>query len=372
VHPFRIHIPEEDLADLGRRLSATRWPDTQLESGWESGVSLDFMRELVDYWRDDYDWRAAERALNLRHHYEVELDGQRLHLIHEASGEASGGFPLLLLHGWPGSFHEFSKLVERLQAVPDAFDLVIPSLPGYGFSGPGRPGMNPRAIATLFGNLMERLGYARYGVQGGDWGASIGTHLALQRPTAVAGLHLNYIPGSYWPPPGGPAPTPQEQAFLREADSWEEAEGGYLGVHATRPRTLGLALDDSPVGLAAWIVDKLRAWSDCEGDVLRRFTRDELLTHVSIYWHTKTGASSLQIYRESRLDPLRLGEGEAVVVPCGVAHFAREAPFPVRSWIERGYDVRRFTTFPRGGHFPAWEEPDLLASDLVEFFSDLR
>jgi pimeloyl-ACP methyl ester carboxylesterase len=256
----------------------------------------------------------------------------------------------------------------------DAFDVVVPSLPGYGFSDPpAAPGTNLFRIADLFAELMTALGYERFGAQGGDFGAGVATGLALRHPARLIGIHLNYVPGSYVPDLSAPPPiSTEEEASLADGRRWWDEGGGYAHEQRTRPLTLAYALNDSPAGLAAWIVEKFREWGDCGGDVHARFTPDELLTNVTIYWVTQTIGPSMRLYRETVLRPLRFAPGERVRVPAGIARFAREEPFPPRSWVERGYDVRRWSEFDRGGHFAAMEEPELLAADVRAFFRPLR
>jgi len=286
------------------------------------------------------------------------IGDQQIHFVHERARTGSG-LPLIITHGWPGSFAEMVKIIPMLTdpeahggATDDAFDVVAPSLPGYGFSAPPRQtGMNAFAIAEIWAELMAGLGYDR-----------------------VLGLHLNYIPGSFQPPhdPSGQDITEEERAFLATRAAWVEEEGAYGSIHTTRPQSLAYALNDSPAGLASWIIEKFRSWSDCEGDVERAFTRDELLTNVSIYWFTQTIGSSMRLYWESRQRPLRFAPGERVRTPCAVAHFPKELPLPPRSWVERVYDVRRWTKMPKGGHFAALEQPALLAQDIRVFFRSLR
>jgi pimeloyl-ACP methyl ester carboxylesterase len=289
--------------------------------------------------------------------------------------------PLIITHGWPGSVLEMLGIVPLLGdpvahggSAQDAFDVVVPSIPGYGFSErPTVPGTSNSAVADLWTGLMDRLGYPRFAAQGGDWGAGISTWIARKAPERLLGLHLNYIPGSYRPWVENEASlSAEERAFLADKAHWGEEEGAYGHLQATRPGTLGIALTDSPAGLAAWILEKVRAWADCDGDVESRFSLDELLANVTLYWVTNTAASSVRLYRESTLTPLQLGPGERIRVPMGFAHFPLEAPSPPRRWVERGYDVRRWTEMPRGGHFAAWEEPELLAQDIREYFRPLR
>lgn len=380
LRPFRIDIPQEVLDDLQAHLARTRWPDEIEGAGWEYGASLAYMKELVAYWRSGFDWRAEERALNTFSHFRAEIDGAGIHFLHER-GKGPDPLPLVLTHGWPGSFLEMLKILPLLTDpaghggdAADSFDVVAPSMPGFGFSDrPTRPGMNLFRIADLWARLMAGLGYPRFAAQGGDFGAGVSTCLGLAYPERLVGIHLNYIPGTYRPHLTPDAVLAEEERrFLEDADRWYEAEGGYSHIQKTKPQTLAYGLNDSPAGLAAWIVEKLRGWSDCGGDVERCFTRDEMLTHVTLYWVTETFHSSTRLYAEGRRAPLHFREGEVVRVPCGVAFFPGEEPFPPRRWIERGYRVARWTDMPRGGHFAAMEEPELLARDLRDFFRPLR
>ena len=290
--------------------------------------------------------------------------------------------PLVLTHGWPGSFIEMERLIPLLTDPAahggdpaEAFHVVAPSLPGFGFSPPpARPGVSSREIAEFWRALMAGLGYRRFAAQGGDIGAAVSVWLARLFPDSVAGLHLNFIPGSYRPALAQPASpiTADEQAFLDRTASWAAAEGAYIAIHATKPQTLAFSLTDSPIGLAAWIVEKFRAWSDCDGDVERCFSLDSLLTDISLYWFGDSLTASLRLYKENRLRPLAFDPGERVTPPLGVALFPREIAMPPRSWVERVLDVRRWTHMPDGGHFAALEQPELLAADIRAFFRPLR
>jgi pimeloyl-ACP methyl ester carboxylesterase len=280
-----------------------------------------------------------------------------LHFVHVRSGRP----PLLLLHGWPGSFIEFRHAIPLLR---DRFDLVVPSLPGYGFSPLTATGVSSRRIAGVMAALMSQLGYERFGVQGGDWGASIGTWLARDVPQRLTGLHLNYIPGSYAPVAADP--TEEERAYLGERDRWLAEDGGYGHIQRTRPLTLGYALGDSPVGLAAWIYEKFVEWAD----PATLPSLDDILTNVTIYWFTNTITSSMRLYLESARTPLRFGAGERVTVPTAVLRTRLEAPMPPRSWVERVYDVVRWTETGRGGHFAALEVPELFAADVAAFLDE--
>lgn len=379
--PFAIHIPETTLSDLQKRLGQTRWLDEIAGSDWSYGANLNYMREIVDYWQTRFDWRAQEKIINGFSQFRADVDGLGIHFIHER-GKGPQAIPLVITHGWPGSFVEMLKVIPHLTdpvayggAAEDSFDVVVPSLPGYGFSDRATEiGMNAFRIAELWVQLMDGLGYRRFGAQGGDWGASVGTCLGLMSPAKLIGLHLNYIPGSFKPyvGSGSRSLSAAENAFLAAQDDWSQTEGGYGHVQATKPQTLAFGLNDSPVGLAAWIIEKFRDWSDCDGEVERRFTKDELLTNVMIYWTTQTINSSMRLYYEARGRPLHFKEGESVRAPCAVARFLKEAPFPPREWIERGYNVQRWTEIASGGHFAAMEEPDLLVEDIRAFFRPLR
>ncbi|AND70493.1 multidrug MFS transporter [Dyella thiooxydans] len=381
LRDFKINIPDESIEDLSRRLRATRWPAAMDADQWDDGASLTFMRRLVEHWSDRFDWRAQEARLNRLPQYMATVDGQDLHFIHQP-GNGPSPMPLVLTHGWPGSFIEMERVIPLL-ADPgahggdpaDAFHVVVPSLPGFGFSAPpASPGMSAFSIAGWWVKLMNGLGYERFAAQGGDIGAGVSTWLARCFPERVIGVHVNYIPGSYRPPlgPGSPPVTTQEQAYLDTAAAWSSSEGAYAAEQATKPQTLAYAMTDSPAGLAAWIVEKFRAWSDCDGDVERVFTMDELLTDVSIYWFGRMLDASFRIYKENRLRPLTFEASERLATPLGVAAFPRELPTPPRSWVERVFNVQRWTSMPRGGHFAALEQPQLLVEDVRAFFRPLR
>lgn len=365
VTPFTIAIPDDALADLRERLARTRWPDEINDDDWTWGTRADVLRDLVGYWQNDYDWRAQEASLNRLPNFRAEVDGIGIHFVH-VRGKGANARPLLITHGWPGSFIEMRGLIPLLTEGPDPFDLVIPSLPGYGFSDrPTRPGFSPGAIAGLWVKLMQGLGYERFGVQGGDWGAMISASLAQQHAQVVTGIHLNFLSGVFAPADDA---TPAERAYFPARSAWVDAEGGYSHIQGTKPQTLAYALTDSPVGLAAWILEKFRRWSDCGGDPFRAFSRDDLLTNIAIYWLTGTISSSVRIYKESRAAPFTLRAGERVLPPLGFAAFPKEIPHPPRDLLARHFDLRRYTEMPRGGHFAAMEQPDLLAADIRALF----
>src|SRR3954451_8118563 len=317
VERFEIHVDDAVLDDLRRRLEVTRLPDQIEGTGWEYGIPMSYVRELVEYWRDGYDWRAQEARLNQFEHFRTTVDGQSIHFIHARSANADA-FPFLLIHGWPGSIVEFLDVIPKLT---DEFHVVVPSLPGYGFSEPTRaPGWDPTRIARAFVELMGRLGYERYGAQGGDWGAQVTTHIGALDPEHCAGIHLN-MPLAV--PPKEPVElSADEEAALAGLAAFRKEEAAYSLLQGTKPQTLGVGLNDSPAGLLAWIVEKFRAWSDCDGDAENAFTRDQLLTNVMLYWVTGTITSSARLYWERQHSTA--GPTGFVSVPTGVARYPKE------------------------------------------------
>jgi pimeloyl-ACP methyl ester carboxylesterase len=375
VVPFKIQVPETVLRDLEARLRNTRFPQEIPNTNWDYGTDLAYLRSLVSYWRDDFDWRAQERKLNEFPQFKTAIDGLEIHFIHVKSREPRA-FPLALAHGWPGSIVEFAKVIGPLTdpvrfhgRAEDAFDVVAISLPGFGFSGkPQERGYSPEKIGTVIAKLMARLGYTRYGLQGGDWGGIISRFVALNDASHVAGLHLNFCVAGPTDPANAGVPVAElQRAQARQA--YMENERAYQQIQGTKPQTLGFALDDSPSGLAAWIVEKFRAWCDCEGNVESRFTKDELLTNITLYWVTQTGTSSARIYYENRVAPPRQ---ERVSVPTACALFPKEIVVPARKWVEARYNLVRWTEMPRGGHFAALEQPDLFVADVRDFFRSIR
>ena len=381
MQPFTVEVPNAVLEDLRERLARTRWPDEIAGSGWDYGSNLDYMKELTGYWRTGFDWQVQERAINAFPQFRTTVDGMGIHFVHQR-GRGPDPFPLVITHGWPGSFVELLKIVPLLTDPAshggdpaDAFDVVAPSMPGYGFSDlPARRGMSPRRIAGLWAGLMtEGLGYPRFGAQGGDWGAAVTTALGYDHSEKVAGIHLNMVGGPpRTPGPGEPTLSTAEHEFLKERERWWQEEQGYIHMQRTKPQTLAYGLNDSPAGLAAWIVEKFRTWSDCDGDVERSFTRDDILTNITIYWATQTINAANRLYYEAGRDPLSLERGQRLEVPTAVAMFPKEISRPPREWVERTMNVRRWTDMPRGGHFAAMEEPDLLAEDIRAFFRTVR
>lgn len=380
VEPFEIAIPERTLADLRERIARTRWPDEVDGVGWEQGTPRAYLRSLLADWADGFDWRAREAELNRLPQFRAELGGLLIHFVHVRAA-AEGAIPLVLTHGWPSTFLEMLPLVPLLtdpaahgiEAPP--FDLVIPSLPGYGFSErPRRPGLTTRAMAPLWDELMRGLGYSRYGAGGTDFGAGVTTFMALDRPQPLTGIHLTFLEEPPFTGPGAPPLSDAERAYLEQHGRWARGERAYADVQATKPQTAGYGLNDSPAGLAAWIVEKWRSWGDTGGDADARFGRDLLLSTLTVFWATETITSSMRLYWEMRRAGRGLGPRDVVTVPTGFAVFANEfvpEGRPPREWVERGYAVRRWTEMPRGGHFPAVEEPELLARDIGAFFGEL-
>jgi microsomal epoxide hydrolase len=380
VERFEVHVPDMLLRDLRERLARSRFPDQVEGAGWSYGTELTYLRELCNYWRESFDWRAQERILNRFDQFRMQLDGLSVHFVHVRSREPRA-LPLLLLHGWPDSIFGFSKVIGPLTDPAahggnreDAFDIICPSLPGYGFSdAPRQAGFDVRAMAELMAKLMAGLGYSRYGAQGGDWGAVISSHLGIVDPSHVCGIHLNMVVAG--PPQGGdPAEglSPKELEALADYGHFQREETGYQAIQGTKPQTLGYGLNESPAGLAAWILEKFCTWSDCDGDVERCFTRDELLTNIMIYWVTGSITSSTRLYCESRRSG-RFGPlGERVKVPTGCAIFPKEIYRAPRRWAEGTYNVTHWTEMPNGGHFAALEEPDLLVEDIRTFFRSVR
>ncbi len=376
---FIIDVPQAVLDDLNERLDDTRWPDEIPGSGWDYGSNLAYIQELVAYWRTRFDWRAQERLLNAMPQFKADVDGLSIHFVHQR-GKGPDPFPLIMIHGWPGSFFEMYKVLGPLTDPAahggdpaDAFDMVVPSLPGYGFSGqPRERGMDTGRIAGLFAKLMsEELGYRRFGSQGGDWGASVTTFLGARHADVVAGIHLNMVISGRGAASESER-TEEEKRWLKEFEAFRAEEMGYATIQGTKPQTLSYGLNDSPAGLCAWIVEKFRRWSDCDGDVERSFTKDELLTNVMIYWVTQTIGSSVRLYYESfHAQGQGLGSGR-VEVPTGVAVFPKEIVKPPRVTVERAYNLQRWTEMPAGGHFAALEEPEALVEDIRAFFRPLR
>jgi pimeloyl-ACP methyl ester carboxylesterase len=382
ITPFRIEIPDDDLRDLRNRLRRTRWPEAETAGDWAQGVPLAYARDLCRYWAEDYDWRRTEARLNELPQFRTEIDGLAIHFLHVRSPHPDA-LPLVLTNGWPGSFIEYLKVLRPLTDPTayggdpaDAFHVVCPTLPGYGFSDkPAQPGWNVQRIARAWAELMARLGYERYGATGSDWGTSVSTSLAQQDTEHVAGIHLV-------PPLAAPDPatfddlTEDEQATLAELGRSEDQETGYSAEHSTKPQTIGYGLVDSPAALCTWIVEKFRSWTDCDGHPENVLTRDELLDNVMLYWLPGTGASSARLYWESFKQVsewFTRATTDTVPVPTGCSIFPKELPRPSRRWAARRYpDIRWWNALDKGGHFAAFEQPELFVGELRSFFGLVR
>ena len=378
--PFELRVPDEALEDLRARLARVRFPDEPPSESWSTGTSVAYMRALADYWRDRFDWRAQEARLNAFRQFTVPVAGIDLHLICE-EGRGPDPMPLLISHGWPGSVCEFFDLIPmltdpgRFGGDPgDAFTIIAPSLPGYTLSfRPGQERFGVEGIAEVYAHLMtDILGYDHYGVQGGDWGAFVASRLGHRFAERVIGIHLNLL-AVRRDRDMMADPTEDERRYLVELDHWLKEETGYQWIQGTRPTTLAFALTDSPLGLAAWIVEKFRAWSDCDGVPENAIDRDTMLANITLYWLTGAIGSSFWPYYARMHGPWPIPKGATVGVPTGYAEFPKEILRPPRSLAERTYtDIRRWSVMSKGGHFAALEQPRALASEIREFFRPLR
>ncbi|HVY05071.1 MAG TPA: epoxide hydrolase [Burkholderiales bacterium] len=378
--PFSLHVSDAVLADLKARLAAVRWPDEVPGNNWKYGTDLPYLKSLVSYWKDEYDWRRHEAKLNGFRQFTVKLSGIDVHYIHE-EGKGPKPMPLLISHGWPGSVHEFHKILPMLTDPArfggdpaDAFTVIAPSLPGYVFSfAPNQPRFSVEQIADTFAELMSNvLGYERFAAQGGDWGGFVTSRLGYAHPEKLAGIHVNLL-SLRRDTPMPAAPTPEEKKYFDERAHWMKEEVGYTWIQGTKPQTLAFALTDSPVGLAAWIVEKFHTWSDHGGDLDAYLGRDEILTDIMLYWVTGAIGSSFWPYYARMHGPWPIPDGATIKVPMGYAEFPREILRPPRSLAQSMYsDIRRWSKMPKGGHFAALEQPELLASEIREFFRPLR
>ncbi len=377
---FTLHVPDAAISDLRGRLAHTRFPDQAPGDPWAYGTSVEYLRGLVEYWRTGFDWRAQEARLNAFPQFKTPLHDIDVHFLH-VPGSGPNPCPLLLMHGWPGSVFEFMDLIPRLTDPAsfggdpaDAFTVVAPSLPGYGLSfRPGQKRFGIEEIADCLADLMtETLGYRRFAAQGGDWGGITASRMGYAHAAKLLGIHVNLL--AVRREPGAVTdPTPEERRYLDELAHWLKEETGYQWIQGTRPQTLSFGLTDSPAGLAAWIVEKFRAWSDCGGDLESVFTRDQLLSNISLYWFTGAIGSSFFPYYFRMHRPWPVPDGGSIGVPAGYSEFPREILRAPRSLAARTYtDIRRWTVMPRGGHFAAMEQPEALAGEIRAFFRPLR
>lgn len=372
VTPFKVEISDAVLDDLRQRLRNTRSPDQIIDSGWDYGFDTEHLQEILNYWADDFDWRGAEDRLNAWNHAMVDVEGTQIHVLRRAPVGSEPVVPLLIMHGWPSSFVQMLPL---LKVLPEAekvhgigLDIVVASLPGYGFSDiPTTPGMNMKRAAEIMAGAMSMLGQDRFAIRASDVGGAIARQICLNARERVLALHISgtnpFLPSAL--------PTDmndEEQSFVDAARAWIASEGGYAHMHTTRPQTLAHALTDSPAGLAAWVLEKFRDWGDTNGDLSGRFGRDALLTNLTIYWATRTINSSMRLYFENMRDPGTLGRVE---VPTGVLMGPNDMIRTPRKWLNRSYQVVSWTDAEAGGHFMEWEEPDAVAEDLCRFLSDL-
>jgi pimeloyl-ACP methyl ester carboxylesterase len=376
IKPYRIFIGDDVLDDLRSRLRNTRWPETEPVGDWSQGVPLQWIKEICRYWAEDYDWHKREALLNRFAQFTTEIDGLSIHFVHVRSPHPDA-MPLIVTHGWPGSIVEFHKVIEPLTnptafggEAADAFHLVCPSLPGFGFSAkPTATGWGVDRIARAWASLMDRLGYSRYGAQGGDWGSAVTTALGAQDGDHCAGIHITLSMGTR--PSAVAQPTAVEAQALERAKYYNDWDSGYSKQQSTRPQTIGYGLTDSPSGQAAWILEKFWAWTDCNGDPESILGRDELLDNVMLYWVTATAASSARLYWQS-FGPARRTVHK-VSIPTGVAVFPKEIIPPVRHWMEPSFtDIRHWSEMQKGGHFAAFEQPELFVADVRKFFRMLR
>lgn len=378
VRPFRVDIGEDVIQDLRDRIARTRWPDEAPGPRWSQGTDLEYLSNFIQYWAEEFDWTSQQRALNSLDHFTTDVDGTRIHFIHQKAA-SGGGVPLLLMHGWPSCFVEYVAAIPLLTDPTShgidgpAFDVVVPSLPGYGFSErPASVGVNYAFVAEQFHQLMGLLGYTRFGAGGGDFGSGVAAHMALQAPERLLGLHLSNV--DVGPETEGDHPwTSDERAFLLARDDWDARERGYSWIQSTKPQTVGYGLNDSPAGLAAWMLEKWRSWTDSQGDPAARLTAEFLATLLTIYWATGSITSSMRDYFDNRWYGAKLAPDAYVAVPTAIAVFGHQyvnEAKPPRSWIERLYNVQRWTVIPTGGHFAPAEEPKVFANDLAASFRE--
>ena len=380
IIPFTINVPDNVLEDLQKRLELTRWPDEIPGSSWDYGTNLDYLKELVTYWQNGYDWKAQERKLNELKHFTSEVKGLNIHFVHEKS-ENPNAMPIVITHGWPSTFFEMHKIIPRLTDPAsyggdpsDSFDVIAPSLPGYGFSEASKtPGMDVESVANIWDQLItKQLGYPKYAVHGGDIGAGVTARLGHRHYKNIHGIHLTSVtrPTPYLGENTEPL-TEAEKTHLEQRLNWERDEGAYGHMHRTKPQTLSYGLNDSPVGLAGWIVEKYRSWSDCGGDIESTYTKDDLLTNIMIYWTTNTIGSAVRMYRENNVE-WTMAQGEQISVPTGVAIFPYDLSTPPQEWAARSYNLKRWTEMKKGGHFAALEQPELLVEDIRAFYRPYR
>ncbi|KQC30711.1 epoxide hydrolase family protein [Flagellimonas eckloniae] len=368
IKEFKINIPQPKIDDLKERIKKTRWLDETENSDWKLGTEINYLKELSDYWESEFNWRKIEDKINSFPNYITEIDNLKVHFLYIKS-DRENSIPLLITHGWPGSFLEMLKIIPLLK---DEFDLVIPSIIGFGFSeNKLKNDADYGFVADIWHKLMVKLGYQNYGLQGGDLGAGISIRLAQKHPENIIGMHLNYISDSY-KPYSAEENNNEVKEYQEYLKNWNEKEGAYAIIQSTKPLSLAYGLNNSPIGLCAWILEKFNAWSDNNGNIENCFSKDELLANISLYWFTKTIYSSIKFYHGISLSPLVFKETDFINVPVGYAKFPKEIPIPPRKYIEKGLNIVHWTEMPKGGHFAALEQPELLVSDLKAFFRKIE
>ncbi len=376
---FHIDVSDEILDDLQYRLHHIRWPDQVENAGWERGTELSYLKSLVSYWRDHYDWRAQESKLNRFSQFRCNIDGIDVHFVHER-GKGPDPMPLILTHGWPDSYLRYQKIIPLLtdpasygSNPEDSFDVIVPSLPGFGFSSrPNQSGVNNHRVSEMWAKLMTKeLGYEKFAAGGGDMGSGVTRYLAANHPELLYGIHLTDIGiiRNLMASPDQVRLSEEELRYKINAEEWIAQEGGYMSIQSTRPQTLSYGLSDSPVGLAGWMIEKFRAWSDCNGDLQQRFSEDELITQIMIYWVTNTIGSAAHMYYENSHS---LPQLDYIKVPTGIALFSADVLLPPKEWAIRNLNITRWSSLPRGGHFAAMEEPELLTRDIRAFYKPYR
>jgi pimeloyl-ACP methyl ester carboxylesterase len=372
IKPYLVNVHQETLDDLNLRIKSTRWPDEMDNSGWNYGSNLSYMKELSNYWLNDFSWRKVEKEINAFPNFIAEIDGHQIHFLH-IKGKGEKSTPLIITHGWPGSFIEMLKLIPLLTNGENfSFDLVIPSVIGFGFSSKCvEPGCDNAYVASVWHKLMLKLGYKKYGAQGGDIGSGISSHLGMKYPEHIIGIHLNYVSDSFQPYMTEEELSEDVIKYNQGLEEWASREAGYAYIQSTKPITLGYGLNDSPIGLCAWIVEKFNSWSDNEGNLENIFTKDEILANITLYWITQTIHSSIRIYNENSKNPMKFGVNDFVKPPVAYANFPEEISRPPKGYMSKGYNIKRWTNMPKGGHFAAMEKPELLAADIKDFFCSL-
>lgn len=377
--PFRISIDSSVMDDLRNRLAMARWTNEPDNDKWQLGTNANYLKDLCDYWQHKYNWKKNEDFLNSFSHFKTSVDGTEIHFVHE-KGKGKKSAPILLIHGYPDSFVRYLKIIPLLTASDKdglSFDLVIPSIPGYGFSEiPKAPGMNQQRIAEIFTKLMtEELSYENFIVHGGDWGSGISEQMAINSPQHLKGIHLTDIPWYHLFAIPNDGMTEKEKKYMQDGQQWSQTEGGYAMILSTRPHSLGYALNDSPIGMAGWMIEKFYNWSDCKGDLESVYTKDELLTNLTIYWATQTIQSANRLYAEAAAATrqfIQKKEIRRVEVPTGVAIFPKDMVPAPREFAERIFNIQQWTEMPRGGHFTAMEQPELFADDIRKFAKNLK